>query len=75
METGPREENESVLQLKGLTPSGNLPLGVLSAGKTGVRNVLASGRISPQHEISSFEEAKGLDKINERMPPRKDALH
>lgn len=31
-----RAERESVLALKGLTPSGQLPLGVLSEGKTGL---------------------------------------
>ena len=31
-----REERENVLQLKGLTPSGQLPLGVLSEGKSGI---------------------------------------
>ena len=31
-----REERENVLQLKGLTPSGQLPLGVLSEGRSGI---------------------------------------
>ena len=35
-----RQERESVLALKGLTPSGQLPLGVLSEGKAG----LSTGR-------------------------------
>merc|ERR1711878_178590 len=83
-----REESESVLQLKGLTPTGALPLGALSGGKASLSNALAqvattgfnisTGVVSlqgfsPNHKITSFAEAKGLDLPNERMPPRKDA--
>lgn len=96
------------MQLKGLTPTGALPLGALSGGKTSLKNgkdlkfsflanefidkcqlwiinlsslscipfilpFLALHGFSPNHKIASFAEAKGLDAINERMPPRKDA--
>jgi hypothetical protein len=51
-----REESESVLHLKGLTPTGALPLGALSGGKASLNNALQG--FSPNHKITSFSEAK-----------------
>lgn len=42
-----REESESVLQLKGLTPTGSLPLGVLQGGKEAMK----TGRFCQSHLI------------------------
>ncbi|XP_011501209.1 PREDICTED: serine/threonine-protein phosphatase 2B catalytic subunit alpha isoform-like [Ceratosolen solmsi marchali] len=59
-----REESESVLMLKGLTPSGSLPLGALAGGRTSLRSAL--------QKHLTFEEVKNLDAINEKMPPQSD---
>ncbi|XP_055922452.1 serine/threonine-protein phosphatase 2B catalytic subunit 1-like isoform X2 [Eupeodes corollae] len=67
-----REESESVLELKGLTPTGALPAGTLSGGKASLRNALEGFALN--NKITSFAEAKGLDAINERMPPRRDTI-
>ncbi|KAL9894309.1 calcineurin A1 isoform 1-T8 [Glossina fuscipes fuscipes] len=67
-----REESESVLQLKGLTPTGSLPAGTLAGGKDSLRNALKG--LGATQQITSFAEAKGLDAVNERMPPRRPLL-
>jgi serine/threonine-protein phosphatase 2B catalytic subunit len=68
-----REESECVLQLKGLTPNGLLPVGALSEGKDSLQTILTG--FSPSHKITGFSEAKQLDKLNERMPPRPGAVN
>ena len=65
-----REESESVLHLKGLTPTGALPLGALSGGKASLSNVRQE--FPQNHKITSFAGAKCLDMANERMPQTKD---
>lgn len=57
-----RQASESVDVLRGMTPSGTLPKGVLSAGPTAV-----------QQAIQGFDDAKVLDAENEKMPPTRPA--
>jgi serine/threonine-protein phosphatase 2B catalytic subunit len=65
-----REEREEVLALKGLTPSGQLPVGVLSEGKAGLSTAIQELKA----KIHSFSDAWKLDRVNERMPPRRDSM-
>ncbi|XP_065827949.1 serine/threonine-protein phosphatase 2B catalytic subunit 3-like isoform X2 [Oscarella lobularis] len=67
-----RENSETVVKLKGLTPSGSLPVGTLAGGAEGLQSALQT--VKPSHKIRGFEEAKELDKVNERMPPRRDSI-
>ncbi|XP_062913279.1 serine/threonine-protein phosphatase 2B catalytic subunit gamma isoform-like isoform X1 [Mobula hypostoma] len=72
-----REEHENVLTLKGLTPSGNLPIGALTGGKPNLQKALTDAtRSAGKGAVSaiSFEQARGLDRLNERMPPRKSNM-
>ncbi|EGD76892.1 hypothetical protein PTSG_08238 [Salpingoeca rosetta] len=55
-----RQASESVDILRGMSPSGSLPKGVLSAGPLGV-----------EQAIQGFDDAKQADAQNERMPPQR----
>lgn len=65
-----REESETVLQLKGLTPNGMLPTGILDGSSSGVPLREAQ---NPMALIKTFEDAKSLDRVNEKMPARKNS--
>lgn len=65
-----RVEREQVLALKGLTPSGQLPQGVLAEGSSGLSTAIQERK----DKIKSFDDALILDRVNERMPPRRDSM-
>ena len=56
-----REENESVVQLKGICPDGKVPKGLLIEGKKAIENELID-------RSKVFTNAKRLDAMNEGMP-------
>ena len=56
-----REENESVVQLKGICTDGRVPKGLLIEGKKALENELAD-------RSTIFTNAKKLDSMNEAMP-------
>merc|ERR1712226_1454477 len=63
-----REESETVLKLKGLTPNGTLPLGALSGGTESLKLAVSNLDLG---RAATFEEARALDLGNERIPARR----
>ena len=62
-----REENESVVQLKGICPDGKVPKGLLLEGKRAIENELVD-------RSKVFSTAKRLDAMNEAMPNSPNVL-
>lgn len=58
-----REENESVVQLKGICADGKVPKGLLLEGKKALESELVD-------RSKVFTNAKKLDAFNEAMPVR-----
>lgn len=56
-----REENESIVQLKGICPDGKVPMGLLLEGKRALESELVDRK-------DFFSKAKELDSVNEAMP-------
>ena len=56
-----REENESVMQLKGICPDGRVPMGLLLEGKKALESEIVD-------RSAFFTNAKKLDSQNEGMP-------
>lgn len=56
-----REENESVIKLKGICADGKVPRGLLLEGKKAIESEL-------NDKSSLFSNAKKLDAMNEAMP-------
>lgn len=59
-----RQESESVNELKAHSPEGKLPTGTLMLGSQGIRNA-----------ITTFEEARSADLVNEQLPPTPEQVH
>lgn len=59
-----REESETLLKLKNMSPDGKLPRGLLLEGKPAIKNAL-----------KQFNLAKDLDKTNEKRPKKKWSIY
>lgn len=58
-----REENETVMQLKGLCPDNKVPAGLIMKGKEAMEAEI-------KDKVGLFKDAKCLDMKNEAMPPQ-----
>jgi serine/threonine-protein phosphatase 2B catalytic subunit len=47
-------------------------MGTLAEGTVGLQSALQT--LKPHQKIQGFEDAKRLDRDNERMPPRRDSI-
>jgi serine/threonine-protein phosphatase 2B catalytic subunit len=56
-----REENESIVQLKGICPDGKVPKGLLLEGKRALESEIKDRK-------AFFSKARELDMVNEAMP-------
>jgi len=55
-----QQENKNIVKLKALTPSGKLPIGILSKGSAAIAK-----------ELLAFTKAQEADKNNMKLPPQK----
>lgn len=55
-----REESEMILKIKGMSPDGKIPRGLLLEGKTAIRNA-----------HNDFSNAMNLDSVNEKRPNKR----
>ena len=79
-----RQNNESIMSLKQLTPNQKVPLGLLSKGPEAIKKgpfLFILFRLHSCHTlnlyskltaIEGFESAKAIDAVNERHPESKD---
>ncbi len=52
-----KEENEVLLQIKGMAPDGKIPRGLLLEGRPAIRDT-----------FKEYAQAKTLDSVNEKFP-------
>lgn len=69
-----RDESLSVIKLKGLTPSGSLPTGLLSGGRDSLLSALEQVSSGGQL-VADFDQVRKFDLINERLPPPMEKHH